>query len=178
MCLLNKKWTFWDYLQDATGIRIKITGLGPTIILGILWVGGILGMFNSFFPELRELLYNLSEFSKEGYFLFLLVTIPFDIIVYRKDEKFRNGAFTSEKYNPNFWGYSFCTIASIGFGIILGTNSLFAETTSNLYEYIFVMMVSLSFSNIAGIMARSFLQDSPIAEYILKKIKKYYRNSH
>ncbi len=169
----GSNWCIWDYVQDITGIIVK-SFYGSTIVLSILWVAGIIGLFSSFIPELKELLYSLSSLGNTPYLLILLLLIPFDIFYHRERISSRLKDCTPIRSTTKLWLYIMWTIVSIGFGVIFGTLGLFAGTTKNFYDYMFVVIVSLSFSNIAGIIARGYIRDSPVAEFFLTPLVKKF----
>ena len=173
--MIKKPWTFWDYLQDATGIILK-SFYGSTIILGILWFATILGLFDVFIPGLKESFYSLWTLGSPLYFLALLVTIPVDIIFHSGKIKSRSIIVNKVSYTINLNLYAMWTVLSIGFGVIFGTVSLFADGTKDIYGYMLVVGVSLSLSNIFAIIARGYLHDSPITEFFVKHFRNFIQH--
>jgi hypothetical protein len=161
-------YTISDYVQDLTGIRIRSL-YGPNAILAVLWFTSILGLVAIFIPGLSESLYGLYLLGHPTLFIFLWAIIPIDILCNFKNITKRLSNIHHTNPEIRILNYLLFSSMALGFGLIFGTMGLFANT-NDLSNYLFVMGISLSFSNICGIVARGYIRNSPIIDYFTTKI--------
>lgn len=162
------KYSSFDYLQDLTGIRINSL-YGPNLILAILWFVSILGLVAMIVPGIAESLYGLYVLGHPALFVFLWTLIPIDTVLHFKKISYRLRDIHHINPEIRILNYLMFSTLALGFGLIFGTLGLFASM-DNLQNYLFIMGVSLSFSNICGIIARGHIRDSPVVDYCATKI--------
>lgn len=168
------KYKKYEYPLDLCGIRPN-SFFGAPIVLSILSIIGVLGIIDYFLVEI-DLVEQLAMFYLLGHpatFLILWCVTSLEVFV-------RSKSIASQVCNINNVGsyspelrvyfYMLYSTLSLGFGLIFGTMGIFV-TIDNPVAYLSVIGSAMLFVSISGIIARGYINDSPISNFIVETIK-------
>ena len=166
------EWEKKDYVFDTTRISPHTLYAGNAVLV-FLWVIGFVGLAGQMFPasKITEFLYQFYTIGNPTIFVILWTIMILEIF-------FRFNTITS-KLNDVYglalelrvYTHMMWKTLALGFGLIFGTLSLFANTISDPWSFALVIGASFVFSNICGIIADGYTRESPVCEFITKKTK-------
>ena len=156
-----------DYVLDGINIRLH-SFYGSSIVLSVLFVVGIIGMLGNSIDGLTESLYYFSSLSNPGYFVLLWSILPLEICFRFKTISKKLANIHHADPLIRIFNYMLLQTLAIGFGLIFGTVGLFANPEYEMYWP--WMMSALLFSNACGILARGYIRDSPIINFLTTRI--------
>lgn len=143
--------------------------------MSVLSVIGILGLIDYFHTgiSLFEYLVPFHTLSHPTVFLLLWCLTALEIFVRSKhiaSQVCNENNIGSYSPELNVYFYMMFSTISLGFGLIFGTMGIFANTDDPL-SYLSTIGSAMLFVSISNIIARGYIKDSPICDFIITGIK-------
>jgi hypothetical protein len=141
--------------------------------LAVLWIAGFVGILGYILPNsgITEFLYQLSTLSHPSIFVGLWCIMVIEITIRLKTISSKMDGVYGLARELRLYSHMMWKTLAMGFGLIFGTFSLFANTISDPWSFGLLMGASFVFSNICGIIADGYTRESPVCDFFAKKIK-------